>query len=173
MYFEVQTYGLYERMKYPVIIRSVGMMCLYSLTAVHANQRMPYRYLSTWICIMLTVRMAIGPGAGSSLYSNVLQHRQQYYITCFSQDRDEMSPEIAMSYTQTVQGMKYQGKSEVESQNMAALSAKGKVQVQATLSALKEMAGWTFYGCIGAAFLMVLIPWKKRKLSVSGELNAS
>lgn len=62
MYFEVQTDGLYERMKYPVIIRSAGMMLLYSLTAVHANQRMPYKYLSTWICIMLTVRMVLGPG---------------------------------------------------------------------------------------------------------------
>lgn len=173
MYFEVQTYGLYERMKYPVIIRSVGMMLLYSLTAVHANQRMPYKYLSTWICVMLTVRMAIGPGAGSSLYTNILQHRQQYYITSLAQDRDLMNPEIAASYVQTLQGMKYQGKSEMESQNMAAVSAKGKIQIQATLSALKEMAGWTFYGCISAAFLMVLIPWRKRRLNVSGELNAS
>ena len=31
MYFEVQSAGLYERMKYPVIIRSTGMMMLYSL----------------------------------------------------------------------------------------------------------------------------------------------
>ena len=31
MYFEVQGAGLYERMKYPVIIRSTGMMFLYSL----------------------------------------------------------------------------------------------------------------------------------------------
>ncbi len=33
-------------------------------------------------------------------------------------------------------------------QNMAAMSAKGKVQVQATLITIKEMAGWTFYGCL-------------------------
>lgn len=49
MYFEVQGAGLYERMKYPVIIRSTGMMFLYSLIPTYATQRMPYKYLSSWI----------------------------------------------------------------------------------------------------------------------------
>ena len=40
MYFEVQSAGLYERMKYPVIIRSTGMMMLYSLIPTYATQRM-------------------------------------------------------------------------------------------------------------------------------------
>ena len=47
MYFEVQGAGLYERMKYPVIIRSTGMMFLYSLIPTYATQRMPYKYLSS------------------------------------------------------------------------------------------------------------------------------
>ena len=67
MYFEVQTQGLYEHMKWPVIIRATGMMLLYSLTAVYANQRMPFKYMSTWVCIMLSVRMVIAPGIGSAL----------------------------------------------------------------------------------------------------------
>ena len=108
MYFEVQTDGLYERMKYPVIICSAGMMLLYSLTAVHANQRMPYKYLSTWICIMLTVRMVLGPGAGTAIYTNVMQHRQQHYVTRFAHDMDQLNTEVAASYNQTVQGMMYQ-----------------------------------------------------------------
>ena len=49
---EVQTAGVYERLKYAVIIRAIGMMILYALTAAYANQRMPCKYLSTWICIM-------------------------------------------------------------------------------------------------------------------------
>lgn len=165
MYFEVQTMGLYERMKYPVIIRSMGMMLLYSLTAVHANQRMPYKYLSTWICIMLTVRMGLGPGIGTALYTNVMQNRQQHYVTRFAHDRDLLNTEVAASYGQTVQGMRYQGKSENEAQQMAALSLKGNMQVQATLASVKEMSGWTFYGCLGCAVLLLAIPWKKRKLS--------
>ena len=73
MYFEVQGAGLYERMKYPVIIRSTGMMFLYSLIPTYATQRMPYKYLSSWICTMLTVRMVLAPSIGAALYTNVLQ----------------------------------------------------------------------------------------------------
>ena len=165
MYFEVQTAGLYERMKYPVIIRSTGMMLLYSLAAVHANQRMPYKYLSTWICIMLSVRMFLGPCIGMALYTNVLQHRQQYYITRFAHDVDMVEAQNAASYDQTVRGMRYQGKSETDAENMAAISTKGKVQVQATLSAVKEMSGWTFYGCMISMLFVLVYPYRKRKLS--------
>ena len=164
MYFEVQDAGMYERMKWPIIIRATGMMLLYALTAVYANQRMPYRYMSTWGCIMLTVRMIIGPGIGSALYSNVLQERQQHYVTRFSQDFDRMESKTVADYQRTVQGMMYQGKSETEAQQMAAMSLKGKVQVQATLTAIKEMAGWTFYGCLICAGVVLLVPWRKKRL---------
>lgn len=164
MYFEVQTMGLYERMKYPIIIRSVGMVILYALTAVYANQRMPYKYLSTWVCIMLTVRMVLGPGTGVALYTNVLQKRQQYYVTRYAHGVDEVSPESSLSYKQTAMGMRLQGKSETEAAQMAALSAKGKVQVQATLSAVKEMSGWTFYGCMACAIFVLVLRYPKRKL---------
>ncbi len=164
MYFEVQTAGLYERMKYPVIIRAAGMMIVYSLTAVHANQRMPYKYLSTWICVMLSVRMVLGPGIGTALYTQVFQQRQQHYITRFAQDVDLVNTEAAASYSQTVKGMRHQGKSETEATNMAATSAKGKVQVQATLAAIKEMSGWTFYGCIISTIFVLVYPYRKRKL---------
>ena len=164
MYFEVQTEGMYERMKWPVIIRATGMMLLYTLTAVHANQRMPFRLMSTWVCIMLSVRMVIAPGIGSALYSNVLQQRQQTYVARFAQDFDRTEAETARTYDRTVMGMKMQGKSDAEAQHMAALSLKGKVQVQATLTAVKEMAGWTVYGCLAAAVLTLLVPWRKRQM---------
>lgn len=165
MYFEVQNDGLYERMKWPVIIRATGMMLLYSVTAVYANQRMPYRLLSTWVCIMLTVRMIVAPGIGSALYANLLQYRQQHYVMRYAQDYDRTSLETAASFDQTVRGMQYQGKSEAEAAQMAALSLKGKVQVQATLTALKEMAGWTFYACIICMGIVLAVPWPKRKLT--------
>ena len=120
--------------------------------------------MSTWVCIMLTVRMMIGPGIGSALYSNVLQHRQQYYVTRYAQDFDRMDAETAKTYDMTVQGMKMQGKTDAEAQQMAALQLKGKVMVQATISTIKEMAGWTFYGCIICAGIILFVPWPKRKL---------
>ena len=42
---------------------------------------------------------------------------------------------------------------------MAAISAKGKVQVQATLSAVKEMSGWTFYGCMISMLFVLVYPY--------------
>ena len=164
MYFEVQSTGMYERLKYQVIIRATGMMIVYALTAVHANQRMPYKYLSTWICIMLTVRMVVGPGIGTSLYTNLFQHRQQYYVTRYAQNVDAMNHEASRTYSATVMGMRYQGKSETEAENMAALSTKGRIQVQATLSAIKEMSGWTIYGCVFAIIFVLVFPYRKRKL---------
>ena len=171
MYFEVQTAGLYERMKYPVIIRATGMMLLYSLTAVLANRRMPYKYLSTWICVMLTVRMVLGPAVGTALYTNVMQQRQQHYVTRFAQDVDLLNDAAAASYTQTLRGMQYQGKSEAEAHNMAALSAKGQVQVQATLVSVKEMAGWTFYACLACMIFVLVIPYPKRKIAKLATVN--
>ena len=164
MYFEVQTAGMYERLKYAVIIRAIGMMILYALTAAYANQRMPFKYLSTWICIMLTVRMVLGPGIGGAIYSNVLQERQQHYITRYAQNVDLLNPDASTSFLGTVQGMKYQGKSETEARNMAAISTKGRIQVQATLSALKEMAGWTIYGGLICMIFVLVVPYPKRKL---------
>lgn len=164
IYFEVQSAGLYDRMKYPVIIRAAGMMIIYSLTAVHANQRMPYKYLSTWICVMLTVRMVIGPGIGTAIYTNLLQERQQHYITRYAQNVDRMNPDAEASYTQTARGMRYQGKSETEAEQMASISTKGRIQAQATLSAVKEMSGWTFYGCLAAMLFVLAYPYRKRKL---------
>ena len=141
MYFEVQTEGLLSRMKWPIIIRGAGMMMLYAVIAVYANQRMALRYMSTWVCVMLTVRMIIAPGIGAAIYSNVLQERQQHYITRFAQEYDRTDYVTTQQYQQTIMGMKMQGKSEPEAENMAARSVKGKVQVQATLTAGKEMAG--------------------------------
>lgn len=165
MYFEVQTQGSLERMKWPIIIRTTGMMLLYACIAVYANQRMHYRIMSTWVCIMLTVRMVFAPGLGAAVYGTVLQERQQHYIQRFAQDYDRMTPEVAQNYDRTVMGLQMtQGRSAAEAENLAALQLKGKVMVQATLTAVKEMAGWTFYACIICAGIVLLVPWTKRKL---------
>lgn len=164
MYFEVQTDGMYERMKYPVILRCIGMMCLYSLIPTYATQRMPHRYLSSWICTMITVRMVIAPSVGTALYSNVLQERQQHYVTRYAQNVDAMNYDANAAYSRTRQGMIYQGRSTVEAEQMASMSAKGRIQVQATLSALKEMAGLTFYACAACALFALFMPYPKRKL---------
>lgn len=164
MYFEVQTAGLYERMKYPVIIRATGMMMLYSLIPTYATQRMPYKFLSSWICTMLTIRMVIAPSFGAAVYTNVLQERQQHYVTRYAQNVDLLNPDAANSFMGTVKGMGYQGKSKSEAVNMAAMSTKGQIQMQATLVSVKEMAGWTLYACLFCTIFVLILPYPKRKL---------
>ena len=164
MYFEVQTDGLYERMKYPVIIRSTGMMMLYSLIPTYATQRKPYKFLSSWICTMITIRMVIAPSLGAAVYTNALQERQQNYVTRYAQDIDLLHPDASASFMSTVRGMSYQGKSKAEAVNMAAMSVKGRVQVQVTLVAVMEMAGWTLYACLACAIFVLVVPYSKRKL---------
>lgn len=164
MYFEVQTAGLYERMKYPVIIRATGMMMLYSLVPTYATQRMPYKFLSSWICTMLTIRMVIAPSFGAAVYTNVLQERQQHYVTRYAQNVDLLNPDAANSFMGTVKGMGYQGKSKSEAVNMAAMSTKGQIQMQATLVSVKEMAGWTLYACLFCTIFVLILPYPKRKL---------
>ena len=61
--------------------------------------------------------------------------------------------------------MRLQGRSAAEAETVAAMSEKGNVQVQDTLSAVKEMAGWTFYGCMASMLFVLIYPYKKRKLS--------
>ena len=165
MYFEVQTAGLFERMKYPVIIRACGMMMLYAMITVYATQRLPFRYFSTWICVMITVRMVIGPVSGAAAYTNALQYGQQNYITRYAQEFSPDNFEVQSNYQRTYMGMKYQGKSEQEAQQMASIATKGKVQVQAMLVTVKEMAGWTIWGCLISMIVTLLLPYKKRDVT--------
>jgi len=164
MYFEVQSAGLYERMKYPIILRSTGMMMLYSLIPTYATQRMPYKFLSSWICTMLTIRMVLAPSIGAAFYTNMLQERQQHYVTRYAQNVDMLNPDASASFTGTMHGMQFQGKEKTEAIQMAATSIKGRIQVQATLSAVKEMAGWTLYACLFCTIFALVVPYPKRKL---------
>ena len=74
-----------------------------------------------------------------------------------------MHNEATASYDRTAMGMRYQGKNETEAQQMAAISTKGRIQIQASLSAVKEMAGWTFYACLAVIVLIIFMPLRKRK----------
>ena len=108
-------------------------------------------------------------------YGTCSQHRNRIIQQCiagtaatlhyrYAQNVDMMHPEASASFMQTVQGMQYQGKSKQEAVNMAATSTKGRIQVQATLSAVKEMAGWTLYACLFCMIFVVVLPYPKRKL---------
>ena len=113
---------------------------------------------------MLTIRMVLAPSMGAAFYTNLLQERQQHYVTRYAQNVDMLNSEASDSFTHTIQGMQFQGKDKSEAVQMASISVKGRIQVQATLSALKEMAGWTLYACIFCTIFVLIVPYTKRKL---------
>ena len=76
--------GLYEHMIWATILRSTGMMILYTMCAVLGSIRLPLKYMSSWIFVMLFARSIIGPTVGTAIYSNLLNERQQHYMATLS-----------------------------------------------------------------------------------------
>lgn len=164
MYFEVQTQGLYSRLKWPVMLCGFGMFLIYVLATTYSFQRLENKYIPSAICLILTCRAVLGPSMGVALYTNVFQERQQYYITRYAHDVDDSNLSAVSDYKRTALGMYMQGKTETEGRQMATMQAKGKVTVQATLSAIKEIAGWTVWACLGIAILILIVRWPKKKI---------
>lgn len=97
-----------------------------------------------------------------------------YYVSRLSQNVDMLNPEIAGTFTQTQMGSMQQGKSVEDAQIMATQSVKGRIQIQATLAALKEISGWTIYGGVACIVVVLLIPYshhrqdkKKKKTEIN------
>lgn len=84
MYFQYQTIGLFDNMVVPTVLNFTGLLMLYSVVAAFGMKRLPSYYLSTFVFLMIWMRNAIAPVVGSSIYTNWLNHEQQYYIGSFS-----------------------------------------------------------------------------------------
>ena len=165
MYFQFQSMGLYNNMIFPVIIRSAGMIIAYGMAGALGMTRLNLHYYGSWMFIMLTVRSVIGPVAGISLYSNLLDNRENYYINRLSQEVDMLNPQISGAYAYTQAGAMMQGRSYEDAQSLASMSVTRKIHVQAVLAALKEIAGWTIWVGFASIILVIVIPYKRPKLS--------
>ncbi|MBO1736160.1 MAG: MFS transporter [Coprobacter sp.] len=167
LYFWIQPQGLYEYMKWPTLIRAAGMIIVYAMSAIYGQYMLPKRLMVSWVFLMLAFRSVIAPVAGVAVYSNLMNERQQYYITKFVSRADATNTEVADLFRQTQAGsMIAQGKSYEEGSNLAAISLRGRIQVQGLLATLKEIAGWTIWGGILFIIITLIIPYddKKEKL---------
>ena len=170
MYFQYQSMGLYEHMIWATILRSTGMMILYTMCAVLGSIRLPLKYMSSWIFVMLFARSIIGPTVGTAIYSNLLNERQQHYMATLSTGVDLMNPEIAGSFNQTVKGSQFmQGHSAETATTLATMQVSGRIQVQAMLSALKEITGWTIFASI--LFIIIVLCVRYKQPEYPGILN--
>lgn len=164
MYFQYQSMGVYNNMIFPIISRSAGMIILYAMSAVYGMKILPVKFMTSWIFVMLAFRSVIAPVVGATVYTNLMNERQQYYITKLSQNVDVLNPEIAGIYSQTVAVGIMEGKSNEDAQIIATMSVKGRIQVQAILAALKEITGLTIFAGMGCILIVIGIRYKPRKL---------
>lgn len=164
MYFLYQSMATYEMMILPTVLRGAGMWMIYAYCGcMGLNDLNAGKQLGSWVFIMLMFRAVLGPAGGATLYSNGVYHRSQNYIERFAQNLDSSDPETAASFKRTQMGMVMQGKSYEEATQMASMSAKGGIQLQATLVTLKEISGWTIWAGVGCILLALVFPYERRR----------
>lgn len=163
LYFQYQTTGLFENMIWPTALNFIGLLMLYSLVAAFGMKSLPSRYLATFVFLMIWMRNSIAPVIGASIYSNWLNERQQYHISVLSEEIIASNPLIAQTHAKNMIIAKASGKGSFESEQFSSLAIKGKVTIQATIVAMKEITGNTVIIILIATGLTLILPYHKKE----------
>lgn len=163
MYFQYQTEGLFSNMVWPTVLNFTGLLMLYSLVAAFGMKSLPARYLVTFVFLMIWMRNSIAPVIGASIYSNTLNERQQYHITRLSENIDPTNPLAAETYARDMLVGRSTGKGSYEAQQFSTLAMKGRVTVQATIVAIKEITGNTVIMILVTAVIAFLLPYHREE----------
>ncbi|MDR3326556.1 MAG: hypothetical protein LBT04_00210 [Prevotellaceae bacterium] len=159
LYLHYQSEELYNHLRLPVLLRSTGMIIVYSVGSVYGMMKLPGKLRPSWICLMLIARSVLGPVAGISLYSNVLYEKQNEYTVRFAQEADGTNYDVAAAFQRTQTAAMMQGASYENAQSLATLSLNGRIQKQAALAALKEVTGYVIWGGTGCLAFIFLFPF--------------
>ena len=151
LYFQYQTIGLFENMILPTILNFTGLLILYSVVAAWGMKGLPSHFLATYVFLMIWARNAIAPVVGVSVYSNWLNHSQQYHIMRLSQEVDAVN----------VASLAPAAFASKQSPQLAIASLKGRVTKQATFVAMRDITGDTVILLSATAILVLLLPYRK------------
>lgn len=163
MYFQYQTNGLFSNMIWPTILNFAGLLMLYSLVAAFGMKSLPSRYLVTFVFLMIWMRNSIAPVIGASIYSNVLNERQQFYTHRLAHDVNVTSPPATNAFSQNVFIGKSTGKSTYESEQFSTTALKGRVSLQATIIAMKDITGNTILLILATIGIVCVLPYHKHE----------
>ena len=161
LYFQYQTIGLFGNMILPTVLNYTGLLMLYSIVAAFGMKKLPSHYLATFVFLMIWMRNAIAPVVGSSLYANWLNNRQQYYVSRIVQTVDNENPLAVTAFMQTKRMGEAGGKGTTEAEQLATTSLKGRIIVQSTIVAMKDITGQTVLLLLGTAVVTLLLPYYK------------
>lgn len=162
-YFQYQTMGMFGNMILPTVLNYTGLLMLYSVVAAFGMKSLPSRHLATFVFLMIWMRNAIAPVIGSSIYSNWLNHRQQYYVTRLAQTVDNENTIAATTFQQTKRMGQAGGKGTTEAEQFATTSLKGRIAVQSAIVAMKDITGQTVLLLLGTAGMVLLLPYHKKE----------
>lgn len=165
LYFQYQTMGLFSNMIFPTILNFMGLLMLYSVVAAFGMKSLPSRYLAIFVFLMIWMRNAISPVIGSSIYANWLNHRQQYYVTRLAQTVDSENTLASTAFLRTKRIGQAGGKGPTEAEQFAATSIKGRIAVQSTIVAMKDITGQTVLLLLGTAGMVLLLPYHKGEIT--------
>ena len=163
LYFQYQTIGLFDNMILPTVLNYTGLLMLYSVVAAFGMKSLPSRYLATFVFLMIWVRNAIAPVVGSSVYANWLNNRQQYYVTRLAQTVDNENVLAYNSYLMAKRKGQVLGKGSTEAEQLAATSLKGRIMVQSTIVAMKDITGQTVVLLLITACVTLVLPYHKHE----------
>lgn len=163
LYFQYQTIGLFSNMILPTILNYTGLLMLYSVVAAFGMKRLPSHYLATFVFLMIWMRNAIAPVVGSSVYANWMNHRQQYSVTRLVQTVDSENTIASNTFALTKRMGQAGGKGTTEAEQLATTSLKGRITMQSTIVAMKDITGLTVVLLLGAAGIVLLLPYHKRE----------
>ena len=140
------------------VINYAGLFIPYAMLVPLGMKHLPVRYMTTFVFVMLFFRNALAPVAGMSLYTNWLQERQQHYIQRLAQNVDYENQQAA-TYDYGLRRMgQAKGGSTLEAQQLSATAMRGKITVQATLVAMRDITGTTIWLLVGTlAFVLFFI----------------
>lgn len=163
LYFQYQTSGLFDNMTWPMVLNFVGLLMLYSLVAAFGMKSLPSRYLATFVFLMIWMRNSIAPVIGASIYSNWLNERQQYHISVLAENITASHPLAAGTHVRNMNIAGSSGKGSFESEQFSSVAIKGKVAIQATIVAMKEITGNTVILILIAAGITFMLPYYKNE----------
>lgn len=161
LYFQYQTEGSFDHMVVVTVINYAGLFIPYAMLVPLGMKHLPVRYMTTYIFVMLLFRNALAPVAGMSLYTNWLQERQQHYIHRLAQNVDYENQQAA-TYDYGMRRMgQAKGGSTLEAQQLSATAMRGKITVQATLVAMRDITGTSIWLLVGTIAFVLFFPYHR------------
>ena len=109
------------------------------------------------------MRNSIAPVIGAAIYSNRLNERQQYHLSVLSEKMAATDPLASQYLAQHLIAANASGKGSRESEQFSSMVLKGKVAVQATIVAMKEITGNTVILILITAGITYILPYRKNE----------